>query len=484
MGERVFSLMPLAEIPFNSKPYQNVSGVSNTLAGERYVNGILVPRDSGGFIGKRRPGLTLFKDIGSSAAIDGVYWWAKRGILIVVSGGNVYKITDDSGTLVSLGGVSLQSGTRVIFAEASYSGVDYIFMCNGSQIAYTNGTAAPAFISDADAPTNCTFVSFIDQYLVANDTSNDKFYYSEVGNPFSWSNLDFATAESNFDKSTLLLIKNRNIIIFGESSIEFWYNDGVTPFSRRNDIFVNEGTFAAYSAVDTSRGIFFLNNNREVMLLSSTGSVQKVSTPFDATIQGLSETDDAFGDDYIVGGKGFYVLTFPTAEKTYVYDYINDYWAEWAYWSGSDFARYLGNSYTYAAEWNLHIVGDYNDDKVYTWSFDSYQDNGTLMKWLRVTGNVDHGAIGQRKMNIRTTFRIKSGHSISGSAMPYYMYRRNADLRGWSNEHLIPAQRIGNAYPEAKLFRQGHYNMMQHELSCTDNIDIEVVQAMEEFEIL
>lgn len=473
--------MPHAELPFNTKPYQNVDGLSNTIAGERYVNGILVPKDTGGFISKRRPGLLLFKDIGSGSAIDGVYWWAKRGFLVVVSGGTVYKITDTDGTLVSIGGVSLQTGVRVTFAEASYAGVDYLFMCNGTQIAYTNGTAAAAFLSDGDAPTNCTFVAFIDQYLVANDTSNDKFYYSAVGDPFSWSNLDFATAESNFDKSTLILVKNRNIIIFGESSIEFWYNDGTTPFSRRNDIFVNEGTFAAYSAVDTSVGIFFLNNNREVMVLSPTGAVKKVSGPYDKTIQGLSETDDAIGDNYIVGGKGFYVLTFPSAEKTYVYDYVNDYWSEWAYWVSSDFARYLGNNYTYAAGWNLHIVGDYNDDKLYTSSFDYYDDNGTLMKWLRLTGNVDHGNIGRKKMNVRTTFRVKSGHSVTD---PVFMYRRNADKRGWSNQHEIPAQNTGEEYPEPKLYRQGHYNMMQHELSCTDAIDIELVGVVEHYRML
>jgi len=476
--------MPLAPLPLNTKPYQNVSGVSNTAAGERYVNGILVPRDVGGFVAKRRPGLLLFKDIGSGAAIDGVYWWAKRAILIVVSGGTVYKVTDDTGTTVNLGGVSLQTGTRAVFAEASSSGTDYLFIANGSQIAYTDGTTAPAFLSDGDAPTSCTHISFIDQYLVANDTNTDKFYYSAVGNPFNWSNLDFATAESNFDKSTLLLVKNRNIVIFGESSVEFWYNDGVTPFIRRNDIFVNEGTFAAYSAVDTPVGIFFLNNNREIIAMSPTGAIKKVSTPYDKTIQALSETDDAQGDHYIVGGKGFYVLTFPTAEKTYAYDYVNDYWAEWAYWQSSDFARYLGNNYTYAAGWNLHIVGDYNDDKLYTSSFDYYDDNGTLMKWLRVTGNVDHGNMGRRKMNIRTTFRIKSGHTITGNAMPYYLYRRNADLRGWSNEHKIPAQKLGNNYPEPKLYRQGHYNIMQHELACTDAIDVEVVEAIEEFEEL
>tara|TARA_R110000744_G_scaffold228_2_gene856 strand:- start:351 stop:1784 length:1434 start_codon:yes stop_codon:yes gene_type:complete len=475
--------MPFASIPLNTKPYQNVSGIANSVANESYINGILVPRDSGGFVGKRRPGLLLFKDIGSSAKIDGVYWWAKKSVLMVVSGGAIYKITDTSGTTVSLGGVSLQTDVKVVFAEASNGGTDYVFMTNGSQIAFTDGTTAPAFISDVDAPTTCTFIAFIDQYIVANDTTNDKFYYSDTGDPFSWSSLAFATAESNFDISKMLLTENRNIIIFGEASVEFWYNDGKTPFTRRNDIFINEGTFSPYSVSSTPKGIFFLNNNREVMLLSLTGSVVKVSTPFDATIQGLATTSDAFGDSYLVGGKGFYVLTFPTDEKTYVYDYINDYWAEWAYWASSAFARYRGNNYTYAAGWNLHIVGDYNDDKLYKSSFDYYDDNGTLMKWLRVSGNVDHGSLGQRKMNIRTTFRIKSGHTITGNAMPYYMYRRNADQRGWSNEHLIPAQKLGNNYPESKLYRQGHYNVIQHEISCTDAIDVEFIEAFEEFEV-
>ena len=121
---------------------------------------------------------------------------------------------------------------------------------------------------------------------------------------------------------------------------------------------------------------------------------------------------------------------------------------------------------------------------MYKSSFDYYDDNGTIMKWLRVTGNVHHGSIGPRKMNKETKFRIKSGHTITGNEMPYYLYRRNADQRGWSNEHKVPAQKLGHNYPLAKLFRQGHYDMMQHELACTDAIDVEVVEVVEEFEVL
>lgn len=476
--------MSLGSLPFNEKPYKNVSGVSNSSASERYVNGILVKKDTGGFVSKRRPGLLLFKDIASSAKIDGTYWWQNRGILIVVSNGVVYKITDSTGTIVNLGGVSLNTNVHVSFAEASYGGINYLFMANGSQIAYTNGTAPVAYIADIDSPTNCSFISSTDQYLVANDTSTDKFYYSNVGDPFNWSNIDFATAESSFDSSQGQVILDRNIVIFGQDSVEFWYNDGATPFKRRNDIFINQGTLTPYTIVKTSKGIFFLNSNREVIVLSSTGVPVKVSEAFDLTFQGLTDTQNAFADNYIVGGKGFYVITFPTDSKTYAYDYINDYWAEWAYWSGSDFARYRGNTYTYAADWNMHIVGDYNDDKLYKCSFNYYDDNGTLMKWLRVTGNVHHGVPAIRKQNIFSSIIIKSGHTITGDAMPYYMYRRNYDKRGWSNQHLIPAQTLGNEFPINKLWRQGIYMMMQHELSCTDAIDIEIVEAVEKYKVL
>ncbi len=478
--------MAISELPLTTKPYQDVSAVANSVASEEYINGIMVPRDNGGYILKRRPGLELFKDIGSSASIDGLYWWESKSLLIVVSGGDIYKITDSSGTLVDLGGVSLSTGVRVTFAEASSSGTDYLFMCNGGQIAYTDGTNTAAFLSDGDAPTNCTHVSFIDQYLVANDTNNDKFYYSAVGDPFSWSNLDFASAESSFDISKALMVKDRNIVIFGSASVEFWYNDGITPFTRRNDIFIDDGTLSAYSAADTPKGIFFLNNNREVKLITRSGQLveKAVSDPIKSQLQALTSTSDAYADHYTVGGKGFYVLSFPTDEVTWVYDYQNDYWAKWYYWEDSDYARYLGNNYAYAAGFNFHLVGNYNDDKIYKVSFDYYDDAGTLMKWLRRSGFVDHGLTNVRKMNVKTTFRIKSGHTITDNAMPYYMYRRNNDYRGWSNEHLLPAQKLGNNYPLARAFRQGIYEIMQHEISCTDAIDVELISAFEEYEVL
>lgn len=474
--------LSVGAIPFNTKPYKNISGISTTNSSERYMNGIMVPDDKGGFVSKRRPGMLEFIDLGTGSPIDGVYWWQKKGVLISVSAGVVYKTTSTTGTTINLGGVALNTGTRVIFAEARRSGTDYLFMCNGGQIAYTDGTTALAYVSDADAPTTCTFIQFMDQSIVANDTTTDRFYYSETGDPLSWSSLDFVTAESNFDRSVSILVKNRNIIIFGEASTEFWQNDGVTPFRRRSDIFINEGTFSPYAIADTPVGIFFMNNNREIKSLSITGQTTKVSTPYDLVFQALTTVTNAYADNYIVGGKGFYVITFPTDSRTFAYDYINDYWSEWAYWSSSDFARYRGNNYVYAAGWNFHIVGDYNDDKLYKVSFDYYNDNGTLMKWLRLTGNVDHGNPMSRKMNVKTQFKIKSGHSITDSAMPYYMYRKNPDSRGWSNEHQLPVQKIGNTYPEVEVHRQGHYKMMQHELSCTDNIDVEVSDVIEMYQ--
>ena len=476
--------MPIANLPFNQKLYLDIDESSTSTAISRHVNGILTPKDGGGYVSKKRPGLLDFKDVGTDRGIDGIFWWNEKSLLFIVSNGNIYKLSSTIESPVLMGGVKLKQGERVSFSLASHGVIDYLFLCNGGQIAYTDGDANVSFISDTNAPTNTTFIEFIDQYLIANDLVNDKFYYSSVGDPFTWSSLDFATAESNFDKTKTILVSNRSIKIFGENSIEFWYNDGATPFKRRNDIFVNQGTLSPYSVIKSDIGVFFFNGNREVMVLSETGGVSKVSTVIDRKLQSLSNVDDVYANNYIVGGRGLYVITFPNEELTYVYDYKNDYWSEWDYWSTLSKSRYLGNTYVYVPKWNLHLVGDYNSGKIYSTSFDYYDDAGTILKWTQQTGFIDHGSSSKKKMNIKITFRIKSGHKKTDNTDGFVMYRNNIDGNGWSDVVSIPIGKTGETMPLHSIYTQGHYYMMKHELSCSDTIDLELVDIFEEYEVL
>ena len=79
----------------------------------------------------RRPGLELLCDLGTGAAVEGLYWWDEQSMVIAVSGGETYKITDSSGSNTQISGDTFETGTRVIFSNY---GDDALYAANGAKI--------------------------------------------------------------------------------------------------------------------------------------------------------------------------------------------------------------------------------------------------------------------------------------------------------------------------------------------------------------
>jgi hypothetical protein len=474
--------MPIVDVPVNTRSFYNLDEISNEKE-NMHVNVILVPKNDK-FVSKRRPGYQDFATLGTGRPVNGNYWWEKRNINIFNSGGSTFKAIDGDGTIIDITGVSINQNNRVIFAESK----EHILMASGGQIAYTDGTTTTQFISDPDAPVNCTHVDFIDQFIIANDTNEDKFYFSQVGDPFNWSALSFISAESNFDRSEALKTLDRNIVIFGEQSIEFWFNAGgeLTPFRRRNDVFIDIGTKSPYSIAETEKGILFISQNREVFLLNSSGQTQKVSRTFDRVLQSLTNVRDALGDNYIIGGKGFYVLHFPTDKKTYFYDYENDYWGEWAHYNSTlgSFDRYKGQNYSFSTGFNEHLIGDFDTDKIYKLSFDSYDDAGDQIRWLLKTGNINYEDIINDKLNMKYSLLLKTGFDLTNQKTPELMLRYRDNNGVYDQLQSLDLKKIGNTDFILELFSQGIYRTREIEFSSTDPIDIEFVRMQEEYEVL
>jgi hypothetical protein len=109
---------------------------------------------------------------------------------------------------------------------------------------------------------------------------------------------------------------------------------------------------------------------------------QRVSThAIEYAIASYSDISDAVAYTYQQEGHPFYVLTFPTAGKTWVYDVSTQSWHERAGFSDGAFTRHRSN-----CQMNFNsevIVGDFQDGRIYAFDLDVYSDDGAIQKWLR-----------------------------------------------------------------------------------------------------
>ena len=104
-------------IPLIGPTNENVDDVEVDQWAATLVDGIPVIVEGQLHIVKR-PGLTAFVNLGTNLPIDGLYWWDKRRVVLAVSAGRVWKITDSAGTKVELtGSTELLQGQIVTFAD-------------------------------------------------------------------------------------------------------------------------------------------------------------------------------------------------------------------------------------------------------------------------------------------------------------------------------------------------------------------------------
>jgi hypothetical protein len=90
---------------------------------------------------------------------------------------------------------------------------------------------------------------------------------------------------------------------------------------------------------------------------------------------------DAVGYTYQQDGHAFYVLNFPSANTTWVYDVATQAWHERAEWTGSMFTRHRANCQMSFS--NEIVVGDHDNGNLYAFDPTVYDNDGDVLRFLR-----------------------------------------------------------------------------------------------------
>lgn len=430
----------------------------------------------------RRPGLSSWVDLGTSAAIDGLYDWVAQSLLVAVSGGRVFTV-NSSAIVTERTGATLTPGVPVSFATDG----SYLFMAAGGQIVYLDpGTAVAAYVTDPQAPTAVTHVGFVDGYIVAPTVGSGQFNWSDVNDSLNWSAVNFATAEGSPDSTIAMLIKERELYFFGSESVEVWENVGdSTTFTRVPGGLLQEGCGAVYSIVSTENFTFWLSPNSQFKRYSGR-AIETVSSPYDKELQSFGTISDCRAYRLDIVGRTFLVFTFPIENRTLVYNVTNDNWSEWGQWSpaANAYNAWAGNCITFSPRHRATFVGDRATGLMYIMSEETLTDNGAAIRLATLSGHVDHGT-SVRKRNNRLRLRAKVGASSQLTTESEIMIRWKDNNKDWSNIKTIS---LGAAGPRNMLIEiepRGIYRTRQWEISATDLYSpIVLVDAEEDLDFL
>jgi hypothetical protein len=251
-----------------------------------------------------------------------------------------------------------------------------------------NAAGSFGAITDANFPNGATSVCFLDGRLIVNKPNTRQFYVSEFYDGTGWTNSSslptFGTKDNNSDLLVCVSALNGVLMLAGQQSTEFWQNVGTTPlpFGRISGATRNEGISAQYSLafindVQLFVGQSLYGGNVEVTMVQGF-NMKKVSTEdIDNIIRGFTVWQDAVAFGYILDGHKMYQITFPTAERSFLYDVTTDFWFE-LQTGVSLSARHMAN---FGITFNTFtFVSDTTTGTIYKLDPTVYTDNGTPIK--------------------------------------------------------------------------------------------------------
>lgn len=304
-----------------------------------------------------------------------------NGLLYRVCGNTLFSVAS-TGVHTSIG--TIIGSERCVFDSL---GDDLIIIADRKAFIYDGATITQVTDVDLQSPDAVTVLNNQAIY----DGDNDQFGVSDVGDASSIDGLNYATAESKADNLIRPYAFDQVVYMFGEETIEQWWNSGVgkPPFDRVQGAIIERGLAGIHGVGNNEDFIYFFGDDRELYRLKGSSKASVTPTSIIREFKTYSSVSDVIVWSMKLRGVNFVVVTFPTADKTWVYVEGGD-WFEWS--SGGSGGRNKANGHVEI--YNKNIVDDYDNGNLYELDFDTYTENSDIIIRQRDTGVIDGELLG------------------------------------------------------------------------------------------
>ena len=188
------------------------------------------------------------------------------------------------------------------------------------------------------------------------------------------------------DLLSTLVVLHREIWLLGAyETAEVWYDAGGTsfPFQIMPGVFIQHGCAAPYSVATHDLSVFWLgiDSAGQGTIFEGAGyqakristyAIEKILSKF---LEAGTTVADAIGMVYKQQDHVFYVLTFPTANRTLVYDVTEGFWHERAWTDPNSGLLNRVRANCMALAYGVNVAGDWQNGNIYVLDLNTYTDN-------------------------------------------------------------------------------------------------------------
>lgn len=330
-------------------------------------------------------------------------------------------------SLTSVG--TLQTSTGPVHIRDNNAGGTAVIVDGPNGYYYTIATQAFVQITDPNFLGSDT-VAYIDGWWIFNKPGTQTFYTNSQAYALTFDALYFALKDAAAD-NLIAVMENKELLwLIGDKTTEIWYDAGgqYFPFQRIVGTLIQAGCKAKHSVsrfgTQGQEGLIWFGRSErgENVIILTQGFQDTVvsNTSFGDEVATYATTDDAIGYTYQEDTHEFYVLTFPTADVTWVYDGQSGLLHKRLSYDpyAKKFHRHRSNAFINFA--GMRIVGDYQNGALYQFTRNSYTDAGwPLLAKRRAPHIWDKGQRGRVFMqSLQLDFNVGQGNASGMGSNP------------------------------------------------------------------
>jgi hypothetical protein len=227
-----------------------------------------------------------------------------------------------------------------------------------------------------------TQIGFADGYFFSWFKNSHSFQMSSLEDGTTWSGLDVATVSLFPDNFVSMICDHREAWFFSGKKSAGYYNAGAgfPPFIPIQGAYAEFGSGATWATVQADNTVCWIGADERgtgiAYRLNGYGN-QRISThAVEFAWQRYARIDDARAYTYQENGHAFWVIYFPTANATWVYDFSTQLWHQRGAWNQISGKYDADHSQSHMEIFGIHLVGDWASGNVYQQSTAIYTDNG------------------------------------------------------------------------------------------------------------
>lgn len=396
--------------------------------------------------------------------------------LYVVGGTTLYAVDNHApvalGVLAtSLGPVSLTNNETSL----------YLTDGSGFRYAYTWGTGVFQKLTDG-AFTGGTVCDIADNYIVYNRPGTNQWGCTNASSVVSGgSNLGSKLAGP--DPIVGIAVDKRNVWLIGEKTSEIQTDVGAFPFPFQAlpGAVLQHGCIAPFSIARLGEGLAWLSRDTRgqgIVILVTGYEPTRISTHAVEYDIAQGEMSDAIAYTYQQAGHEFYVLTFPTQNKTWCFDLSAGPtgWHKRVYRVPGTGELIRHRSNCGVAYNGGTYVGDFENGNVYEFSTSVYTDDGETILRRRRPPHVTSDLARVFHHSLQVQFQPGVGNSAVPN--PQMILRWSNDGGStWGNDHFVPVGKVGQYRNRAIKRNLGEARDRVYEIDVTDPFNAVIVSG-------